>query len=294
MKILIFGGSGMLGHRLWMHVNRSHDAWVTVRGSSSQLPDVPEFPKNRICPHVDCNNYDDVIRTIGYVRPDIVVNCIGIIKQSPQANDPAISIAVNSFWPHRLASVCRASGARLIHISTDCVFSGRRGGYRESDISDAEDLYGRSKFLGEVDYPHAVTIRTSIIGRELGSRIGLIEWFLSQKVSIKGFKNAIFTGFTTDELSRVILDFVVPRTELHGLWQVSSDPISKYDLLQLAKSAYGLDVTILEDNDIIYDRSLDSSRFQSATDYQAPSWENMIAEMATNDAFYKRLNTTLP
>ena len=294
MKMLIFGGTGTLGHCLWMHANSHHDAWVTIRGSSSQLPDFPEFPRNRICPHVDCNNYDDVIRTMGYIRPDIVVNCIGIIKQSLQAKDPAISIALNSLWPHRLASICRACGARMIHISTDCVFSGRKGGYLESDISDAEDLYGRSKFLGEVNCEHVVTLRTSIIGRELGSRFGLIEWFLSQKGPIKGFTNAIFSGLTTDELARLMLDYVVPGTELHGLWHVSSEPISKYDLLLLAKGCYELDKTIVPDYDFICDRSLDSSRFQNATGYQAPSWEKMIEEMATKGEFYKRLNNTVP
>jgi len=178
----------------------------------------------------------------------------------------------------------------MVHISTDCVFSGKKGSYTEEDQSDAEDLYGRTKFLGEVAYPHCVTLRTSLIGQELKTHLGLIEWFLAQKGTIQGFTRAIYTGFTTDELSRVIKDCIIPNPELRGVVQVSSDPISKYDLLQLAKQAYKRDdINIVPNDEFFCDRSLDSTRFRQITGYQPPSWPEMVQEMARNSTFYKKI-----
>ena len=208
------------------------------------------------------------------------------------ARDPIMSISLNALLPHRISLICRAAKIRMIHISTDCVFSGEKGNYLESDQSDAEDLYGRSKFLGEVAYPpHSITLRTSIIGRELKTRLGLIEWFLSQKdeATIRGYTRAIFTGFTTDELSRVIMDKVIPNPELTGLYHVSSDSINKYDLLHITNRAFGRKINILPDEDFFMDRSLDSTRFRQATDYKPPSWIEMIQEMAKDQSFYNKI-----
>lgn len=290
MKILILGGSGMLGHRLWMNLSKEHDTWVTVRGNGSELPDIPEFPHERIRPTVDALNFDQVIRALASIQPDLVINCIGLIKQQGHiARDPLISISVNSALPHRISMICRTAKIRMIHISTDCVFSGNKGNYLETDQSDAEDLYGRTKFLGEVAYPHTVTLRTSIIGRELKTHLGLIEWFLMQKGSINGYKKAIFSGFTTDELSRIIMNHVIPNTELSGLYHVSSEPISKYDLLQLAKVSFKKDIEINPDTEFFCDRSLNSTRFRQAAGYTPPNWASMIDEMASGSEFYARL-----
>lgn len=290
MKILILGGSGMLGHRLWMNLSKEHDTWVTVRGNGSELPDIPEFPRERIRPTVDALNFDQVIRALASIQPDLVINCIGLIKQQGHiARDPLISISVNSALPHRISMICRTAKIRMIHISTDCVFSGNKGYYLETDQSDAEDLYGRTKFLGEVAYPHTVTLRTSIIGRELKTHLGLIEWFLMQKGSINGYKKAIFSGFTTDELSRIILKYVIPNPDLSGLYQVSSDPITKYDLLQLANVSFKKGLDIQPDTEFFCDRSLDSTRFRQATGYTPPNWSSMIDEMASASEFYDRL-----
>ncbi len=289
MKILILGGSGMLGHRLWINLRKEHDTWVTVRGNGSELPDVPEFPRERIRPMVDALYFDQVIRALASIQPDLVINCIGLIKQQGHiARDPLISISVNSILPHRISMICRTAKIRMIHISTDCVFSGKKGNYLETDQSDAEDLYGRTKFLGEVSYPHTITLRTSIIGRELKTHLGLIEWFLMQQGTISGYKNAIFTGFTTDELSRIILKHVIPNPELSGLYHVSSDPISKYDLLQIAKASYKKDIIIKADTEFLCDRSLNSMRFRQATGYIPPSWQEMIDEMVSSSNFYSR------
>jgi len=203
-----------------------------------------------------------------------------------------MSISLNALLPHRVSLICRAAKIRMIHISTDCVFSGKKGNYLESDKSDAEDLYGRSKFLGEVAYsPHSITLRTSIIGRELKTRLGLIEWFLSQKDgdTIRGYKHAIFSGFTTDELSRIIMSNIIPYPELTGLYHVSSDPINKYNLLQIANQVFGRRINILPDEDFFMDRSLDSTRFRQATGYQPPSWPEMIQELAKDSHFYDQL-----
>jgi dTDP-4-dehydrorhamnose reductase len=281
MKIPIVGGWGMLGHRLWIELSKAHEVWVTVRSSASSLPDLPGVDRSHIRASVDMLDFDNVIRAFASIRPEIVINCVGLVKQHPMSNDPLSVIELNARLPHRLLLVCRTGGIRLIHISTDCVFSGKAGNYTENSISDAEDLYGRSKALGEVTYPHTLTLRTSIIGRELRTRLGLTEWFLSQKGPVKGFTNAIFSGFTTQAFARVLLDYVIPRADLNGVWQVSSDSISKYDLLCLMKASYRRDIEIIPDGAFVCDRSLDSSRFRKETDFVSPSWPSMIEEMAS-------------
>ncbi len=289
MKILILGGSGMLGHRLWINLCKEHEVWVTVRGEHNPFPNAPEFPAEFIRYRVDGLIFDEVARALASIQPDLVINCIGLIKQGGYtAHDPLFSISLNALLPHRVSLICRVAKIRMIHISTDCVFSGRKGNYVAEDQSDAEDLYGRTKFLGEVHYPHTITLRTSIIGRELKNHLGLIDWFLSQKGTIKGFQRAIYTGFTTDEISRIIMNYVIPHPELSGVYHVSNEPISKYDLLMLAKETYGRDVTILPDQEFVCDRSLDSTRFRQATGYTPPSWAEMIREMAMNEPFYQQ------
>jgi dTDP-4-dehydrorhamnose reductase len=290
MKILILGGSGMLGHRLWINLRKQHETWVTVRGNVDEFPDTPEFPREFIRTGVDALNFDQVTRALASIQPDLVINCIGLIKQMGHlAKDPLFSISLNAMLPHRISMICRVAKIRMIHISTDCVFSGMKGNYLETDQSDAEDNYGRTKFLGEVAYPHCVTLRTSIIGRELKNKLGLIEWFLAQKRPINGYTRAIFSGFTTDEISRIILNYVIPNPKLSGVYQVSSDPISKYDLLQLTKKAFNrTDIDIKPEDNFFCDRSLNSSRFREFTGYNPPSWEAMINELAAASSLYNR------
>ena len=292
MKILILGGSGMLGHRLWLNLRKEHEVWVTVRGERNPFPDSLDFPAERVRYRVEGLIFDEVTRALASIQPDLVINCIGLIKQVGHlAHDPLFSISLNALLPHRASLICRTAGIRMIHISTDCVFSGRKGSYVETDQSDAEDLYGRTKFLGEVHYPHTVTLRTSIIGQELKTRLGLIEWFLAQTGAIKGYQKAIFTGVTTDELSRIIMNYVIPHPELSGLYHVSSDPISKYDLLLLAREAYQKDITILPDQEFLCDRSLDSTLFRDATGYRPPAWPEMIREIASHASFYGKFRS---
>ena len=288
MKILILGGSGMLGHRLWINLSKQHDVYVTVRTQSNPFPDVPEFPKNRVICGVEGLIAEEVIGTIATVKPEVVINCIGIIKQLENSN-PMYPIMVNTLLPHQIANVCRAANIRMIHISTDCVFSGNTGSYTELSESDAIDLYGRTKFLGEVYYPHCLTLRTSIIGMELKNYLGLVEWFLRQEVQVHGYTHAIYTGFTTDELSNIINDYVLPNPDLHGLYHVSSYMVNKYELLKLMNKYFEYDTDIYPSGDFHCDRSLNSMKFRNATGYIPPSWDDMISKMASTIKFYTSL-----
>jgi dTDP-4-dehydrorhamnose reductase len=212
--------------------------------------------------------------------PDVVINCVGLIKQLATANDPLVVLPVNSMYPHQLAAICEQQGARLVHISTDCVFDGRKGNYVESDESNATDLYGKAKYIGELhDKPHAITLRTSIIGHELNSSTGLVEWFLSQTGSIKGFKRAIFSGLPTVELARIIKDYVIPRPDMSGLYHVSAEPISKFDLLSLIAQIYEKVIEITPESEFVIDRSLNSQLFQTETGYRAPAWPDLVRMM---------------
>jgi dTDP-4-dehydrorhamnose reductase len=224
------------------------------------------------------------------VRPVVVVNCIGIVKQAEAAKNPLVSIEVNSLFPHRLARLCCTKGIRLIHISTDCVFSGRKGNYTENDFSDAEDLYGRTKFLGEVSDEGCLTLRTSMIGRELETSHGLIEWFLSQGgKTVNGYKRSIFSGFTTNALADIIAKIITENRNLHGIWHVASEPISKFDLLTLVKQVYGLHIEIRPDDTVVVDRSLNADRFRQATNFVPPSWHDMIEQMYRDPTPYSKL-----
>ena len=230
---------------------------------------------------VDVEQFDSLVRGIDLARPDVVINCIGVVKQLTEADDPLTALPVNALLPHRLARLCSLVGARLVHVSTDCVFSGSKGRYVESDFPDANDLYGRSKYLGEVDYPHAVTLRTSIIGHELEGARSLLCWFLAQSGSVGGYTRAVFSGLPTVELARVVRDFVLPNPALRGLYHVSSAPINKYDLLQLVARAYGKSIDITPHDKLVIDRSLDSARFQAATGYTPPAWPELVHRMHT-------------
>jgi len=281
-RILILGGTGMLGHTLLRYFSTApdYDVYATARSPVGLEKHFSQELLERFCSEsVDVNYFESVIRALASVHPDVVINCIGIIKQLPAASDPLTAITVNALLPHRISLLSRAAGARLIHISTDCVFDGRKGMYTEKDQSNAEDLYGRTKFLGEVGDPHCVTLRTSIIGHELKGGYGLIDWFLAQPQKVRGFRKAIYSGFPTVELARIIHDYVLPNPDLSGVYHVSSEPISKYDLLRKVADQYGRETEIAPDDDFVQDRSLDSTLFRERTGYQPPSWDDLIRGM---------------
>lgn len=281
MRVLVLGVTGMLGHAVFKVLNASStlEAWGTLR-SPSGLRNFNEDQQARLLAGIDVLNQDVLTAALAHVRPSIVVNCVGLIKQLADANDPLAALPINALLPHRLAKLCALGGARLVHVSTDCVFSGRKGMYLESDLSDAEDLYGKSKYIGELhDLRHAITLRTSIIGHELGSKYALVDWFLSQQGRVKGYRKAIFSGLPTVELARVIRDHVIPAPGLYGLYQVSVDPIDKYSLLSLVAEIYGKDIEIVPDDQVTIDRSLDSSRFRRDAGYTPQPWRALIEQM---------------
>lgn len=282
----------MLGHKLSQVLAGRFDTWATFRGSPADNNSVVFDPEHSVG-DVSAENLESVVNALAATEPDAVVNCIGIVKQDEAAKDRYQSIAINSLFPHQLARACASRGIRLIHLSTDCVFSGRRGDYKEEDVSDAEDIYGRTKWLGELNYEHCLTIRTSMIGRELRGSHGLIEWFFSQRGKrVRGFRKAIFSGFTTIALSEMIANVLANPNRLHGVWHVAAEPISKFDLLSMVKQAFQLDIEIEPDETFVCDRSLDASRFRARTGLEPPSWEQMIEQMARDTTPYDEIRRT--
>lgn len=290
MKILILGAYGMLGHKLFQKLSLQFDTYATCRQIRLSESMTKIFPRERLLPDVLVEDSDSILQAIVRVQPDAIINCIGVIKQLDTAKDPIPSIAINALFPHRLALLCRTAGIRLIHFSTDCVFSGKKGMYNLQDISDADDLYGRTKYLGEIGGEGCLTIRSSIIGRELDSSNGLVEWFLNQTGgSVKGFRRAIYTGFTTLEMSKIVTKILLNYSDLTGVWQIASTPISKYDLLCRIKEKMKLDIRIEPDDQFVCDRSLDGKLFTQRTGYLAPGWDKMIEEFAKDSLFYNNM-----
>lgn len=280
MRILVLGASGMLGNAMFRLLSQDAglEVFGTVRSAWVRRLFAPEAGR-RLIAGVDVENQDALARVFADVKAQVVVNCIGLIKQLADADDPLQALPINAMLPHRLARLCELGGARLVHVSTDCVFAGTKGNYRESDPSDATDLYGKSKFLGEVAYPHTITLRTSIIGHELGSAHGLVGWFLAQEGQVRGYTRAIFSGLPTVELARVVRNVVLARPDLSGLYHVASSPIAKHDLLKLVAQVYGKAVEIVPDNAVVIDRSLNADRFREASGYVPPPWPELVKAM---------------
>ncbi len=280
LDVLILGATGMLGNATYKYLASQAD--VRVFGTARQIHPSsvmkPSF-KGSIITGVDVENHDSLVRVFTQVRPQVVINCIGLVKQIAESKSPLAAIPINTLLPHRIAALAQLNGARVIQVSTDCVFSGEAGGYREKDFPDADDLYGRSKLLGELHDPHCVTLRTSIIGHEIGTARSLVDWFLSQQGQVKGYKRAIFSGLPTVELAEVIYRFVLFQPSLSGLFHVSAQPINKFDLLELLARQYKKAITIEPSDEVCIDRSLDSSLFRNATGYCPPSWTDLVAKM---------------
>lgn len=280
-KVLVLGGAGMLGHRLFISLAQSPalNVFAAIRHGGDRVSWFPEPLRKRVITNIDALNDDSLVRCIEALNPDAIINCIGIVKQSPFIGDYYQTIATNSLLPHRLVRYARVKGARIIQISTDCVFDGAKGDYRETDPPAPVDLYGRSKLLGEIDYGNHLTIRTSMIGHELQNRHGLLEWFLRRTGPVSGYTRSIFNGFPTVELSRIIRDYILPHPELHGIYHLGAEPISKHDLLCLIAEIYDLPVTVKPEPGPAVDRSLNSGRFREATGYQPPGWQELIQTM---------------
>ena len=281
MRILIFGGDGMLGHRLLRYFSMRHETCVTLHRDLAFYAQFGLFDRRNAFDRTDVRDSTRVAAVLADFRPEAVINAAGIVKQRPEGLDPGISNEVNAAFPHLLAQRCRAEGALMVQLGTDCVFSGEKGNYAESDTPDPVDLYGQTKLKGEVDAPAVITLRTSMIGLELVRKTGLIEWFLAQEgETIKGYRRAVFSGFSTMELARLIERLVNRQAAIHGIYHASSAPISKFDLLSSLNRRMGLSVNIVPDDSVKCDRSLDSTRLRRAIDYSPPSWDLMLDELA--------------
>ena len=280
MKVLVLGGDGMLGHELFLQLRGRHETRVTLRQPLAAYSGRGLFDAGNAFAGIDVRNPAGVESVLAGFQPDAVVNAVGIVKQRPESEDAIASIEVNSLLPHRLALACRPTGARLIHLSTDCVFSGSRGGYREEDTPDPVDIYGRSKLMGEVSGEGALTLRTSMIGLGLQRKTSLVDWFVAQSGRVQGYRNAIFSGLTTNELARVIGNLLEKHAQASGLYHLSAAPISKLELLAKLRERLALNVDLVPVDEPRIDRSLDSTRFRRVFGYAAPSWDEMLDALA--------------
>ncbi|GAB6057115.1 dTDP-4-dehydrorhamnose reductase family protein [Desulfonatronum parangueonense] len=282
MRILIIGGNGMLGHMLLKYLGRYFDTKATLRGTRHDYAHGGLLIAENTVENIMLGPGGNLAALNNLLRqwlPNVIVNAAGVVKQRPSADDAVTAISINSLLPHQLAAMAGQIGARLIHFSTDCVFSGSRGFYTEDDLPDATNLYGRSKLLGEVSGAGCLTLRTSLVGRELpGTGGSLFEWFLSQKGPVRGFPNALFSGFTTLEMAKIVQRLITERPIEEGIWHVAASPISKYDLLVLVRERLGLRVEIVPDPSFCIDRTLNGTRFERKCSYTAPDWPTMIDE----------------
>lgn len=283
MKILVLGATGMLGYSLFSNLNEHVN--LSVFGTVRSIAGKERFFKGtqqQLITGVDAYDISSLQHTIETVAPDIVINCVGLIKQHGISKQHIDAVKINALLPHELANICDQFNAKLIHFSTDCVFTGDLGLYTEDSLPDARDLYGKSKCLGEVSYGKHLTLRTSIIGHELTSAISLVDWFLSQGESTKGFSKAIFSGLPTCYIAKLLVEYILPNPEVKGLLHLSVDPIEKYTLLQLIAKQYQKKIAIVESQELVINRSLNSDKFRQLTQFNPPSWSELVEFMYTD------------
>lgn len=289
MRILLCGASGMIGHALWRVFSGSHsDLLGTLHGPVTPFARYGMFD-HRVIENFEASDFDAVTRTLDETRPAVILNCIGITKRKQEANELERMYQVNARFPHHLALWAARHGARVIHFSTDCVFDGADGHYSERSVVTAPDLYGQTKYFGEIDYDHCLTIRTSMIGRELAGFSELLEWFLAQEGrQVKGFKNALYSGVTTATMAAIVRRIIFEFPRLNGRVQIAGPVISKYDLLVQVRDAFGMNVEIVPDETFRCNRTLQSEKFAQAAGVTVPAWPQMIAALAADREFYDR------
>ena len=283
MRIIILGSNGLLGNTIirYFFENFNYETYGFCR-DSSKLGFLNKNDFKRIKIVKDIFNTEDLKKKIEKIKPDVIINSIGITNKIKNQNSNFIQkiIHVNSLFPHQLQQLCLQLDIRLIHLSSDCVFSGDKGFYSEQDNPDPIDIYGKSKLLGELDYENTITIRKSVIGHEISSKNGLLEWFLKQEGEVKGYKKAIFSGITVLELAKVIDMHIIPNQNLRGVYHVSGQSISKYNLLKIIASEYKKVIKIVPNEEVKIDRSLNSIKFNKITGYQSEAWPKLIKSMA--------------
>ncbi len=281
----------MLGHKIYQVArDRFPDTIVALQTTMATSHFRHLFPPSEVqlIEGLDATDFHQLKRVLEQMQPTVTINCVGVIKQRTEAKAAIPSITINALLPHKLAEICGAWGGRVIHFSTDCVFNGKRGSYTEEDLSDAEDLYGKTKFLGEISYANTLTLRTSIIGRELARHVSLLDWFISQNhKTVKGFTRAFYSGVTTNHLAVLVSDIIKKHPNLSGLYQVVGQPISKYDLLIMIRDAYQLDIEIVPEKEFYCDRTMKGDKLYQAIGYVCPSWPELISQLATDPTDYE-------
>jgi dTDP-4-dehydrorhamnose reductase len=289
MKVLILGVSGLIGHKLFQVLSTKFETYGTIRRLKKDHPSSLFFKNKNIIEDIDAYDFDRLSQEMHKINPDIILNCIGITKRKKEINIPYKAIYINSLLPHMLADWAKVRKKRVIHFSTDCVFNGKSGNYTEKSLTNSEDVYGRTKALGEINYQHTLTIRSSFIGNELFSHSEILEWFLNQKdSSVQGFTKAMYTGVSTIVLARIIEGIIIHNPNLSGLWQLAIDsPISKFELLRLAKKAFNLDTLIVPDDSVKINLNLNGSRLKKKINCVIPSWDDMMKELASESLTYK-------
>lgn len=288
MKILILGASGMIGSAMYRVFSEISDWQVFGTSRSSHIKQFFNCQiTDNLISNIDVGNLNLLKNVCESIKPDVVINCIGLTKHQQETDNKFLAISINALFPHQLSRLCMSIKARLIHISTDCVFSGLKGSYFESDESDAFDIYGKVKYLGEVLDSNSLTLRTSTIGHELETKHGLLEWFLSQKDQCTGFRKAFFSGLPNTDFAKVVRDFVIPRPDMNGLYHVGASPISKYDLLHIIADVYSKSIHITPDDKFVNDRSLNSARFVAETGFSPGTWPEMIQSMHVEKMSFK-------
>jgi dTDP-4-dehydrorhamnose reductase len=280
-RVLILGGLGMLGHELARTLAGHVEVCAAIRRPTAAWP--ATLPRVMVTGSTDLLAPDAALRLLDAVKPDVVVNCVGVIKQKSMTE--ADALAINAELPRMLARSCAARGARFIHFSTDCVFSGgptplRPRGYSEQHTPDPVDLYGHSKLRGEVGGRSCLTMRTSFIGREIEGHVSLAEWLFAQAgKSIRGYRGALYSGFSTTTMAMLVKELIQHQPDLSGIWHVGGEAISKFDLLQMLIQRGQLDIALQPDTEFQCDRRLDSTRFRQATGWVAPGWAEMVDQV---------------
>lgn len=291
MRILVLGGNGRLGHRLWLAARDRHETWATFRGRLEGQPWATLFDRRRAIEDVRGNDLSSLDRALATARPDVVINALGLVKQRPDGADAGPAFVANCLVPQYVSHRCSAAGIRLIQVSTDCVFSGSKGSYSETDEPDAFDVYGLTKRLGEVGGNH-LTVRTSFIGRNLSGSEGLLEWFLSQHDRVNGYRHAIFSGMTAEFLAQTLISVAEDHPRLAGLRHLAASPIDKYELLCRLAAAFDTNIDVIPTDEPRIDRSLDDRQFRDETGIPHPSWDEMIGRLASDPTPYEQLRGT--
>ena len=287
MRILILGGSGLIGNRLVRTLDEVADVFATTRKDDSDGFPKKLLKRNKWITKFEASDFKLVEKKIRESKPDVLINCVGDTKRGLFPKDLSSQMQINSLLPHFLNSLAIDLGVRLVHLSTDCVFSGGKGNYSETFVPDAIDVYGRFKADGEFCNPFNLTLRTSFVGREINSFTNLFEWARrNQNRKIQGFKNVVYSGFTTLAFSTIVKEIIFEKQNLTGLWNVASKPISKLDLLVMLNDSLKYNLDIESNDEVVLNRSLNSEEFKKSTQICIPSWAKMIEDYALDDIWY--------